>query len=259
MGGLACYEPVVLALAIMAEVGGDLRGWLGPRLAAAGFRLDEDGAVRAEGGEPAVASWRLLERAALATRPWHQEASPCPFVDALAGYVVLGPGPDGAVPAALTRAVAHAGRGVVARLDDDRAWPTVALCQVDVEHATSAAGLDDGARLLERDPATAYAADVVARIAAAAAGRGLNAHVVWRANDRITGRITDRLSGRNPVEIHRVQPFGSDQAYPPVWGKAGAAFDPLRALRGLTAELWLHDLTGLDALTASGGHGMLGA
>lgn len=224
----------MLAFAIMADDGGDLRAWLGPPLAAAGLALDDDGALRGPGdGDRAPVRW-AIGGAELAARPWHLATSPCPFVAPRAGYLVVTP-TGGGVPREVARALARVGRGVVARTGDDRAVATVALAEVDVEAATAPGGLDGGERLLERDGGGAYAHDVLERIAAAAVARGLRTGLRWRRE------------GRNPVELYRVQPFGSDQLYPPVWGREGTSIDPLRALRGLTVALWLHDLDALDA------------
>lgn len=223
----------MLAFAIMADVGDDLRGWLAPRLLASGWRLGDDGAVTTAAGEATGVTWAVRPPTAHAARPWHQPTSPCRFVAPLAGYVELAAG-DGDVERPLARALARIGRGVVARLADDRAWSTVALRTVAVEDAVALGGLDDGAALLDRDPASAYAADVVARVVAAAASRGLKVALRWRRTER------------NPLELFRVQPEGSDQLYPPVWASEGRAIDRLHPLRGLTVALWLHDVAALD-------------
>ena len=213
----------MLAFAIMAEVDGDGPGWLTARLAAEGHRLDE-------------AAIEIVASERFGSRPWHAVSSPCPWLGPLAGYVVVTPPAGLPVPPDLARALMRVGRGVVARLDDDRAIAAVALATVPVEEAVAAGGLDAGARLLERDPAGAYAADVMARIKDAVAGGGLRIGLTWQHAD----------ATRNPIELQRVQPFGSDQAYPPVWGKGGASFDRIRPLRALLVALWLLDLAALD-------------
>jgi hypothetical protein len=209
--------------------------WLAPRLAARGLAPGDDGVVRTLAGDDRGVRWTLAGDA-LSARPWHVTTSPCPFVGRWRGYLRIAPA-DGVdvVDRDVARSLAQVGRGVVARLDDDRAVATVSLATVDVEAAATPTGLDAGERLLDRDPASAYASDVLDRLAAAAASRGLRSGLRWRRD------------ARNPIELYRVQPFGSDQLYPPVWGRAGVAIDPLRALRGLTVELWLHDLDALDA------------
>lgn len=240
---MAWYDPTVLGFAIMAEVGGDLRGWLTARLAAAGYRLDEDGGLRAATGDDLGLAWSLAAGDDLAARPWHVASSGCPFVGPLAGYLRLTPAAGaGAPPAAVVEALARLGRGVVARLDDDRARAAVALRAVAIEDATAPDGLDRGALLLDRESG-AYAADVLGRIKAAAAAAGLRIGLTWQPD----GERRDR----NPVVLQRVQPIGSDQAYPPIWLRGGGSIDPLRPLRGLTVELWLDDVEACVAALVS--------
>lgn len=234
------YDPAVLLFAIMAEVGGDLRGWLTAQVVATGYRFDDDGRLRTAGGA-ALGRWAVLTGDELAARPWHAATSACPFVAPLAGYLRLTRA-EGAPPIALLHALARLGRGVVAREADDRVGLAVALRQVTIEDATAADGLAHGARLLER-AAGVYALDVLGRIKAAVGAAGLRVGLTWR-NDG------DR-EGENPVVLQRVQPLGSDQAYPPIWLRGGGSIDPLRPFGGLAVDLWLYDVEACVAALVS--------
>ena len=228
----------MLGFALMVEVGGDLRGWLAAGLATAGYRLDDDGGLRTARGDDLGLAWSLA-----AGDP--RLESTCPFVGPPAGTLRLtATAGGGDPPAALVRALARLGRGPVVRDGDDRVWSTVGLRAIAIEDATAPDGLEGGALLLER-AAGAYATDVLARLGASAAAAGLRVGLTWQADDE--------RRDRNPIVLQRVQPSGSDQAYPPIWLRGGRSIDPLRPLRGLIAELWLHDLGPLDDIGRSAG------
>ena len=109
----------MFAFAIMAAPVDDLRAWVTDALTPYGYALGAAGEVDGP--------------AAYAARPWHVARSRCPFVGPLAGYVTIEPVWETfADHPELKLGILREGRGVIARLDDDRALAAVALRRFDV-------------------------------------------------------------------------------------------------------------------------------
>ena len=226
------------AVALHADAGDDLRGWLEAQLRwyGHGYRLGDDGDLL-HGKDPAPTGigWALEPAGAYADRPWHVAGSPCPYVAPLAGYLRLEPRwREPAEDFELRLACVREGRGVIARLDDDQARTSVARQPRALRNVGSKFGFDDGAELLTRDEGP-YASSVLeeARAAAAAAGYGIEAG--WMA------------TSHNPCRLSWVERAGVEGMVPAVWELAsGRLVDPDQAFAGQELALWLYDFAVLD-------------
>ena len=160
---------------VMADVGGESTDpvvFLAAKLADYGYVLADGGEIVDVDGVGTGWAWWSAPAEAYVDRPWHSDRSPCPFLGACLGYVgvrALWGSPDDEEN--LWIALARTTRGIIARIDDDRALQTVTLQRRALSSVWDRHGIDDGDALLTRDPGL-YFDDVVARIRAAAATVG---------------------------------------------------------------------------------------
>lgn len=124
------------------------------------------------------------------------------------------------------------GRGVIARLDDDRALAAVARRRFDLGWQLGKDGFEDGDCLLTRDDCTPYAADVVDRVDAAIRAAGFDVETSWSP------------TCHNPLRVQDEQLVRDGPLLPRAW-RDGVRVDP-GALRGVEVEIWAYDFAALD-------------
>lgn len=231
---------IELATAIMTrEPVADLRAHLNERLRPWRLRLDEDEGSWLVYQDDVMLGihYEIVPPEAFADRPWRRPQHPCPFVGSLAGYVRWDYRFEYSPVEEIREfalALLREGRGVTARLEDDRAFEAVRLHTFDLPSALGKWGIHDGDALLTRDegPYSEYVLDAVYR---AIAGAGCQyAHVSWMS------------TCHNPLRISSFQPAGSDRLYPALWGPDGELADPDQALSGARVDLWTYDFEPLD-------------
>ncbi len=232
--------PGVFAFGVMVEPGDDVAAWATSALARYGFALGADGTIvertRDWTGEVGL-RWRIEPPATFASRPWHAPTHACPFLAPLSAYVVIEPvWEDLSEYPELRLGLVRSCRGVVARLDDDRARQAVALLPFDLGRGVRKYGFDDGDAMLTREEATPYARDVLARVEAAARGAGLIVMISWMS------------TCHNPVRLMAIQLSGEKTLRPTVWRQDGGE-RPIdeRALDGHEVEIWAYDFDPLFA------------
>lgn len=223
----------MFAFGIMAAPVDDLRTWVSDRLAPYGYALGDGGEVIERGREFNGLRYRVDGPEAYAARPWHVARSRCPFVGPLAGYVTIEPVWETvAEHRELRLGLLREGRGVIARLDDDRALAAVALRRFDVGAGLGKYGFEDGDCLLTRDEDTPYADDVLDRVHAAARAAGFDAMAGWMS------------TCHNPVRAHAIEVLPGGPLHRTAW-RAGERVDP-DELRGVEVEIWAYDFAALD-------------
>jgi hypothetical protein len=223
----------VFAFAIMTTPVDDLGAWVSDQLAPYGYALGHGGEVIERGREFNGLRYRVDGPDAYAARPWHVPRSRCPFVGPLAGYVTIEPVWETlAEHQELRLGLLREGRGVIARLDDDRALAAVALRSFDLGSALGKSGFDDGDCMLTRDDDTPYAADVLARVHAAARAAGFDAMAGWMS------------TCHNPVRADAIAVLADGPPHRTA-GRAGALVDR-DTLSGVAVEIWAYDFDALD-------------
>lgn len=223
----------MFAFAIMAAPVDDLRTWVTAALAPYGYALGDAGEVIERRHGTSGLRYRVDGPDAYAARPWHVARSPCPFVGPLAGYVTIEPVWETfADHRELKLGFLREGRGVLARLDDDRALAAVALRRFDLGWQLGKYGFEDGDCLLTRDGDTPYATDVVDRVDAAIRAAGFDVETSWSP------------TCHNPLRVRDEQLVRDWPLLPQVW-RDGARVDP-SALDGVEVEIWAYDFAALD-------------
>ncbi|APR88140.1 Hypothetical protein A7982_13489 [Minicystis rosea] len=209
----------------------DLRAHLNERLR--GWNLRLDSWLVFEGEYPLNIHFEIVAPDTFADRPWHRAQHDCPFVGALAGYVCWEYDLQSTLMEEIERfafALLREGRGVTARLADDRSFEAVRLCTFHFPSVLSKFGVDDGDAMLTHDEGP-YSEHVLGAVRSAIAGAGFQcAYVGWTS------------TCHNPLRLAVVQPKGSDTLYPALWGPDGELCDPDEALRGVSVEFWAYDL-----------------
>ncbi|MBL8620497.1 MAG: hypothetical protein JNK64_04310 [Myxococcales bacterium] len=223
----------MFAFAIMAAPVDDLRAWVSDKLAPYGYALGDGGEVIERGREFNGLRYRVDGPDVHAARPWHVARSRCPFVGPLAGYVTIEPVWETLVEhRELRLGLLREGRGVIARLDDDRALAAVALRRFDVRWQLGKYGFEDGDCLLTRDGDMPYAADVGDRVDAAIRAAGFDVETTWTP------------TCHNPLRVRDEQLVHDGPLLPLVW-RDGVRVE-VAALHGVEVEIWAYDFDVLD-------------
>lgn len=229
---------VEIASAIMTpEPVTDLRAHLREALRPWAITLEDDSWLVEQHGRLLDVHYELVPPEAFDDRPWHCPQHACPFVGSLAGYVRW----DYDFASAYAEdvrdfalALLRVGRGVTARLEDDRSFEAVKLRSFDLPGALSKWGVEDGDAMLTRDEGP-YSEHVLGAIYRAMADAGCQrGHVSWMS------------TSHNPLRVSAFQPTGSDKLHPALWGSDGRLVDPDVALAGRTVEFWAYDFDTLD-------------
>jgi hypothetical protein len=208
----------------------DLRAHLNERLRRWNLRLDSW--LVFEGDLPLDIHFELVTPDTFADRPWHRAKHDCPFLGSLAGYVCwkydLQSTPMEDIER-LACVLLREGRGVTARLADDRSFEAVRLCTFNFPGVLDKFGVEDGDAMLTHDEG-AYSKHVLGAVHTALIGAGFQrAYVGWMR------------TSHNPLRLDVVQLDGSDTLYPALWGPDGELCDPDEAMRGLSVDFWAHD------------------
>lgn len=213
----------------------DLRAHLNERLRQ--WNLQLDSWLVCEGEYPLDIHYELVPPETFADRPWHRTQHDCPFVGSLAGYMCWDYDVKGVRVEEIRQfalALLREGRGVTARLGDDRSFEAVRLRPFLFPYVLDKVGVDDGDAMLTHDGGP-YSEHVLGAVHSAIAGAGFRlAYVSWMS------------TCHNPLRLGAVQPEGSDKLYPALWGPDGELCDPDEAMVGFYVDFWAYDFAPLD-------------
>lgn len=223
---------IEIASALMSpEPVSDLESHVRERLRPWSLALDEEFGHVLDGDSFSNIRYELVGPEELEDRPWHVAEHACPFAGELVGYV-LWSYPDSVYSFEIETfalALLKEGRGVTARLDDDRFFEAVKLRRLDLLSIVGKYGFDDGADLLTREEGP-YSRYVLEEVHAAIAAAGCSAaHLSWAD------------TCHNPLRWSSFLPEGSERSSPALWGPDGRLCDPYEALKGRQVELWAYD------------------